>query len=57
MLYVENIKDKVLNEQEFVLKNLTTGKEIPLILAESERRRKILLAGGLLNYTKKGGAL
>ena len=30
------------------------GKEIPVRLAISERQAKMLLAGGLLNYTKEG---
>ena len=32
-----------------------TGKQILLQCALSERQQKILLAGGLLNYTKEGG--
>ena len=30
------------------------GAEIPLVCAFSERQRAILLAGGLLNYTREG---
>ena len=36
------------------LTNHTTGEEIILICAMTERQRAILMAGGLLNYTKEG---
>ena len=35
--------------------NETTGKSFFAVCDLSERQRKILLAGGLLNYTKEGG--
>ena len=35
--------------------NETTGKTFCAVCDLSERQRKILLAGGLLNYTKEGG--
>jgi hypothetical protein len=35
-----------------VLKNKTTGDEIPLVISLSKRQREILLFGGTLNYTK-----
>jgi aconitate hydratase len=35
------------------LKNLTTGQVIPARCDLTDRQRKILLAGGLLNYTKE----
>ena len=37
-----------------VMKNNTTGDEIVLDCAMTERQRAILMAGGLLNYTKEG---
>jgi aconitate hydratase len=39
-------------EETLICKNLTTGQEISLTLALSPREREVLLAGGLLNYTK-----
>ena len=37
-----------------VMKNNTSGDEIVLNCAMTERQRAILMAGGLLNYTKEG---
>ncbi len=37
---------------EFVLKDETRGKDIPVSLDFSQRQRDMLCAGGLLNYTK-----
>ena len=39
-------------KDELVLENKTTGEKIALVLAATSRQREILLAGGLLNYTK-----
>ncbi len=52
-LVLENIRDAVENGGKVVLKNKTKGVEIPLVSDYSERQRKLLLAGGLLNYTGK----
>ena len=40
---------------EIMLKDETTGEEIPLICSFTERQKAILKAGGLLEYTKKEG--
>ena len=49
-----NLRTEVLSGKETVfLKNKTTGTEIPLRLTLSERQRRILAAGGLLNATKE----
>lgn len=40
---------------KLVLVNETTGKEIPVLCSLTERQQAILLAGGLLNYTKENG--
>ena len=37
---------------KITLHNVTSGREISLILDVSDRERAVLLAGGLLNYTK-----
>ena len=47
--------DGVAKESRLILKNLTSGEEIPLCLNATERQRAILGAGGLLNYTKANG--
>jgi len=44
----------VQGKTEAVLRNVTTGAEATVQLAFSPRQREILLAGGTLNYTKKG---
>ena len=49
-----NLRTEVLSGKETVfLKNKMTGTEIPLRLTLSERQRRILAAGGLLNATKE----
>lgn len=40
---------------EIMLKDETTGDEIPLVCFFTERQKAILKAGGLLEYTKKEG--
>lgn len=40
---------------EIMLKDETTGDEIPLVCSFTERQKAILKAGGLLEYTKKKG--
>ena len=52
-IYIEGFADGVLNEDKLVLTDRTNGKEIELSLSLTERQRKILTAGGLLNYTKE----
>ena len=37
------------------LKNETTGEEMPLVCAFTERQKAMLKAGGLLAYTREGG--
>ncbi|MBR1984084.1 MAG: aconitate hydratase [Clostridia bacterium] len=48
------LKDAVNSKDSLVLHDLTNGEKIKLNLNLTTRQRKILLAGGLLNYTKKG---
>lgn len=52
-LRLENIKDAIENGGEVVLKDVTKGISVPLVSDFSERQRKLLSAGGLLNYTSK----
>jgi len=51
-LKLPNILEKIQNGGEIELENLTTGKKIELDVVLSDRQRKIMAAGGLLNYTK-----
>ncbi|MCL2838449.1 MAG: aconitate hydratase [Oscillospiraceae bacterium] len=55
-LKLPNILDKIQNGGEIELENLTTGDKIPLDIVLSDRQRKIMAAGGLLNYTKVAAA-
>lgn len=51
-LVLENIKTDVSNNDKTLLLNKTNGKKIMLNITLSKRQRDILIAGGLLNYTK-----
>ncbi len=44
-----------LKDGRIILKNTNTGKEIVALCAVTQRQRAMLLAGGLLNYTREGG--
>ncbi len=55
-LSLPGIRKAIASGGPVVLKNLTTGEEIPLVCNLSQRQRDILLAGGLLNYTKQSSA-
>ena len=44
--------DGIASKEELILKDKTNGAEVALVLAATARQREILLAGGLLNYTK-----
>lgn len=52
-LSLEGIKNAIINSSPVVLKNLTTGESYEIKYEFSDRQRDIILAGGLLNYTKK----
>ncbi len=43
------------NKQDIIAKNITKNKEFKLKLSLSYRQRKIILVGGLLPYTARGG--
>ena len=51
-ILIEGFKDAVKGSSGATLKNLTQGCDIPLTLSLTERQRAILLAGGMLEYTK-----
>ena len=53
-LELKNAVESVASKEEFEMINKTTGKSFMVRLAASDRLRKILLAGGLLNFTKQG---
>ena len=52
-LSLPNIREKIANGETVTLKNLTTGEEYTLEANFSQRQKDILLAGGLLDYTRE----
>ena len=54
-LAIIGFADSVAGADKLILKDLTSGAEIPLCLNATERQRAILGAGGLLNYTRANG--
>ena len=52
-LYIEGLVTALKSEDEVIL--TTRNKKIPLLLSLTDRQREILLSGGLLEYTKRGG--
>ena len=54
-LCLPDIRRRLDKGEPVVLLNRTTGEEIPLAAAFSRRQVEMLLAGGLLNYTREQG--
>lgn len=53
-LVLGGIRDALIRgDEEFELENKTAGVKIPVALDFSKRQRDMLIAGGLLNYTKQ----
>jgi len=52
-LVLENAREQIRNGKELVIKNKTKNKDIKVIVSLSDRQVEIMLAGGLLNYTRK----
>lgn len=52
-LSIPDVKKLIMNGSELTVINKTTSKEIPVLCELSDRTRDIILAGGLLNYTKE----
>ena len=54
VLELAGIREKIQNgETEFYILNKTTGKEIPVLCEMTGRTKDIMLAGGLLDYTRE----
>ena len=51
-LIIENLIESIKADGNLVVKNKTNGAEIPVVCELSERAKAIVVAGGLLNYTK-----
>ena len=56
-LEIENVKDILKNRGELILFNATKDESYPLAYDLSDRAIEIILAGGLLNYTKQNNKL
>ncbi len=54
-LTLPDVRRRLKNKEEIILKNNTTGDEIPLNSGFSDRQIAMLLAGGLLDYTRENG--
>lgn len=52
-LSLMGIRDEIAGDKPILLKNNTSGAEFEVILSISDRQREMLLAGGLLNYTRE----
>ena len=52
-LKMTNLKNSIMNDSELTVTNVTKGFDFKVKLELSERQREMLLAGGLLNYTKE----
>ncbi len=53
MLRLPDVRQKLIDGQPVTLENVTTGERYPVTCSVSARQRDILLAGGLLGYTKE----
>jgi len=53
-LYIPNIRKLISANEPVVLKNLSKDEKYDLVYQFSQRQRDIIIAGGLLNYTKSG---
>ena len=51
-LFIGDYANAIASADSLTLQDRTTGATIPLLLHLTERQRHILLAGGLLNYTR-----
>jgi len=53
VLSIENLKNIILSGETIIIKNNTKNIDIPVQITLSERQKQIMLAGGLLNYTRE----
>lgn len=55
ILIIDKVRQKIITG-EVLVKNETTGEEIPAVLEVSDRQKQLLIAGGLLNFIKEKNA-
>ena len=53
-LRLPDVAGRIARGEPVILRNKTSGAEFELVAEFSERQKDILLAGGLLNYTREG---
>ncbi len=51
-LKISDLRQSILNDNEIVVSNITKGFDFTVVVDLSKRQRDMLLAGGLLNYTR-----
>ena len=54
-LIIEGTVAAIASAERVTVRNQTKGAEFACLLSLSPRQRKVLAAGGLLNYTREGG--
>jgi aconitate hydratase len=52
-LILDNVKEQIIKGDKLIIKNVTKGMDIDVQISMSERQKKIMLDGGLLNFTRK----
>ncbi|NMB33960.1 MAG: aconitate hydratase [Clostridium sp.] len=52
-IVIEGIKEQIKNGGNITLRNITKNKDIEVKISMSKRQANIILAGGLINYTKQ----
>ncbi len=52
-LKITNLKESIKNASELTVTNVTKGFDFKVLIDFSKRQRDMLIAGGLLNYTKE----
>lgn len=53
VLEIKHLKKQIKAEKQLIIKNVTKKKDFKAIIPLTQRQREIILAGGLLNYTKE----
>ncbi len=52
-LAIDNVRTQLMDGNRIIVKNVTKNIEIPTIINVSDRQKDMILAGGLLNYTRE----
>ena len=52
-LKITDVRNQLTKGSEIIVENVTKGISIPTVIEVSGREKDMLLAGGLLNYTRE----